>query len=274
MSDQVLTPHKARLASTLRSSWTSHSAERPVIRKIAPQDLVKALTAGFGDFMENPSHVLFLSLIYPIVGLLLAFAAAKQNMAPLLLALSTGFALVGPLAALGLYELSRRRELGLSSTWRDALGVIRSPSLAAIFLLSLMLVALFVSWLLTAGGLMYLFHPTTSGSLPDVATLLTTHAGWRFLAVGTAVGFVYALVALTISVVSLPLLLDRNVGVGLAVSTSIRAVLANPLTMALWGLIVALALAAGSLLLFVGLAVVMPVLGHVTWRLYRLTVAA
>ena len=99
--------------------------------------------------------------------------------------------------------------------------------------------------------------------------VLTTSHGWALIIAGNVIGFIFAAVVLSISVVSFPLLLDRDVGAAVAVQTSIRAVLANPLTMALWGLIVALALVIGSIPLFVGLAIVMPVLGHATWHLYR-----
>lgn len=102
--------------------------------------------------------------------------------------------------------------------------------------------------------------------------MLTTTPGWRLIVVGTGVGFLFAALVLTISAVSFPLLLDRDVGAAVALLTSIRVVLANPLTMALWGLIVAALLLIGSLPLFLGLTVVMPVLGHATWHLYRMAV--
>jgi uncharacterized membrane protein len=99
--------------------------------------------------------------------------------------------------------------------------------------------------------------------------VLTTPEGYRLIVVGNAVGFIFAVVAFALSAVSFPLLLDRHVGVAAAIVTSVRAVLKNPVTMAAWGLLVAVALAIGSLPFFIGLAVVMPVLGHATWHLYR-----
>ncbi|MBI4275578.1 MAG: DUF2189 domain-containing protein, partial [Rhizobiales bacterium] len=98
--------------------------------------------------------------------------------------------------------------------------------------------------------------------------------GWKLILIGNAVGFVFAVVAFTISVVSFPMLLDRNVGAAVAILTSMRAVAANPVTMAAWGVIVAALLVIGCLPVFVGLAVVMPVLGHSTWHLYRRVVAS
>jgi uncharacterized membrane protein len=131
--------------------------------------------------------------------------------------------------------------------------------------------AIFLTWLVTA---QLIYSATFGGVTPVslggfVADILTTQQGWTLIVVGNAVGFLFALVAFTISVVSFPLLLDRDVGFAAAVATSARAVVANPFTMALWGLIVAAALAIGSLPLLIGLAVVMPVLGHSTWHLYR-----
>ena len=99
--------------------------------------------------------------------------------------------------------------------------------------------------------------------------MLGTGAGWTMIIVGIGVGFLFALLVLAVSVVSFPLLLDRNVGIGTAVTTSIRVVATNPAVMALWGLIVAAGLVVGSLPLFVGLVVILPVLGHATWHLYR-----
>lgn len=249
-------------------------AVHPAIRKIGPADLKAALTAGVGDFMAMPSHVVFLSLIYPLVGLLFAFIAAEQSAVPLLFPIAAGFALVGPLAAVGLYELSRRREAGLEVSWKHAFGVLRSPSAKAIGTLALLLLTIFSLWLVAAHGLYHAFNvgPLTSMTT-FLSTIFTTPEGRAFFIVGNAVGCVFAAVALVVSVVSFPIVLDRQVSAVTAVKTSMRAVAANPITMALWGLIVAACLAAGSLPLFVGLAVMLPVLGHASWHLYRRVVA-
>ncbi len=243
----------------------------PAIRRIGAADLKDVLARGFGDFGANRTDVIFLCVFYPLVGLVLQRLAAGYEMLPLLFPLASGFALVGPVAAVGLYEMSRRREQGDNVGWTDAFGVVRSPSFGAIVLLGLLLTAIFVLWLLVAEAI----YLVTLGPEPpaSIAVFLgdvfTTGAGWVMICVGVGVGFLFALLVLAISVVSFPLLLDRDVGLEAAVWTSVRAVVANPGPMAIWGLIVAGGLVIGSIPLFVGLVIVLPVLGHSTWHLYR-----
>jgi uncharacterized membrane protein len=243
----------------------------PAIRRIAAADLRDVLARGLEDFGAYRADVIFLCVIYPIVGLLLARLIVGYEILPLLFPIASGFALIGPVAAVGLYEMSRRREQGIAATWADAFGVARSPSYGAIALLGLVLLAIFLLWL----GAAWTIYALTLGAAPPdsiagfLGDVLTTPAGWALIAVGVGVGFLFAVLVLAISVVSFPLLLDRDVGLVTAVQTSIRAVAANPGPMALWGVIVAGALVLGSLPAFLGLVVVMPVLGHATWHLYR-----
>jgi len=243
----------------------------PAVRRIRAADLRDVLARGFGDFGANRTDVIFLCVFYPLVGLVLQRLAAGYEMLPLLFPLASGFALVGPVAAVGLYEMSRRREQGDNVGWTDAFGVVRSPSFGAIVLLGLLLTAIFVLWLLVAEAI----YLVTLGPEPpaSIAVFLrdvfTTGAGWVLIGVGGGVGFLFALLVLAISVVSFPLLLDRDVGLEAAVWTSVRAVVANPGPMAIWGLTVAGGLVIGSIPLFVGLVIVLPVLGHSTWHLYR-----
>ena len=254
----------------------SGHAVQPVVRRITPADLVQALNRGLDDFLAMPSHAIFLCVIYPLLGLWLISLASGYSMLPLAFPLAAGFALIGPIAAIGLYELSRRREAGLDAATSHAFDVWYSPSLGAIVLLGLLLMAIFFVWLAVAEAIYvanfgYAAPTSVSQFVTDV---FTTPAGWRLIVVGTGVGFVFAVLVLTIGAVSFPLLLDRDVGAAVALYTSIRVVLASPLTMALWGFIVAALLVIGSLPFFLGLAVVMPVLGHATWHLYRRAVEA
>jgi uncharacterized membrane protein len=247
----------------------------PTIRKIPTSDLFNVLAKGVADFNEKPSHLMFLTLIYPLVAFVLARLSFGYDVLPLLFPLAAGFTLLGPVAAIGLYELSRRRELGQEVVWSHAFGVLKSPSLGAIVGLALILAAIFVLWLIVAYGIyLALFGAETPDSIGAFANqILFTPRGWALIVVGNAVGFLFALAVLAISVVSIPLLLDRNVGAAAAMGISVRATLANPAPILLWGLIVAVGLVIGSIPFFVGLCIVLPVLGHATWHLYRELVA-
>jgi uncharacterized membrane protein len=244
---------------------------RPVVRTVRVRDLKDALARGISDFAAMPSHAVFLCLIYPIIGLILARVLLGYELLPLLFPLASGFALVGPFAAMGFYELSRRREQGLEVSWSDAFDVLRSPSRGAIAALGVLLLVIFIVWIAVAQAIYIAsFGYAPAASIPDfIHQVFTTPAGWVLIVVGNGVGFLFALSVLAISVVSFPLLLDRDVGAVEAVLTSVRVVAANPVPMAIWGLIVAALLVIGSLPLFIGLAVVVPVLGHSTWHLYR-----
>jgi uncharacterized membrane protein len=244
----------------------------PAVRKIGLADLRDALAQGVDDFWAMPTtNVVFLSLIYPVVGLLLFRLMFGYDIVPLLFPMAAGFALLGPLAAIWLYELSRRREAGLDISWRHAFDVLRSPSFGAIAALGCALMVTFLVWLAVANAI-YVAHfgyappETLNAFLHDV---FFTPTGWSLIVVGNAVGFLFALVVLAVSVVSFPLLVDRHVSPIEAAAVSIEAVLKNPGPMAVWGLIVAALLVLGSLPAFIGLAVVMPILGHATWHLYR-----
>jgi uncharacterized membrane protein len=265
--DQLSAANEAvgRAGHSLRRPAESRHAPLPQVRRIDLADLREVLASGLADFAAYRSDVLFLCIIYPLAGLLLAWLAFGYDMLPLVFPLASGFALIGPVAAVGLYEMSRRREQGVEISWADALGVVRAPAFGAILVLGLVLLTIFLLWLAAA----YAIYLATLGPEPlasvgsFVQEVFTTGPGWELIV------FLFALLVLTISVVSFPLLLDRDVGLYAAVATSVRAVAANPGPMAAWGLIVAGGLLLGSIPALIGLMVVMPVLGHATWHLYR-----
>jgi uncharacterized membrane protein len=242
-----------------------------VVRKIGLSDLGDALRLGWEDFKAVPSHAIILCVIYPVLGLVLFRMVLGYSVLPLLFPLAAGFTLIGPFAALGLYELSRRRERGEEAAAWNAIDVLRAPSFGAILAVGALLLALFVTWIATADAIyIATFGYAPAASIPDFAErVLTTPEGWSLIVAGCGVGFLFAVVALCVSVVAFPLMLDRHATAIDAIRTSLRAVMKNPVPMAAWGLIVAVLLVIGSLPLFVGLALVLPVLGHATWHLYR-----
>jgi uncharacterized membrane protein len=247
------------------------ATDRPVIRHIGLSDLLDALRLGWEDFKAVPSHAIVLCVIYPIIGILLARMVLGYSVLPLLFPIAAGFALVGPFAALGLYELSYRRELGMEASAWHALAVLRSPSFGSMLGLGALLLAIFFVWVATAHAIyVSTFGNAPASVIPDfVARVLTTSEGWRLIVIGCGVGFLFAAVALCISIVSFPMMLHQHADMTDAMLTSMRVVAKNPVAAAEWGFIVALLLVLGSIPFFLGLTIVMPLLGHATWHLYR-----
>lgn len=250
-------------------------AAQPRIRRITLTDIKDVLLRGLRDYGAYRTDVLFICLIFPLAGLVLAQITLRFGVLPLLFPLISGFALIGPFAAAGLYEMSRRQEQGKPISWSDAFGIFGSPSFAAIIKLGLVLLGIFLVWLAAA---MLIYWMTLGPAMPTslgafISDVFTTAAGWQMIVIGVAVGFLFALLVLAIGAVSFPLLLDRQVRITTAMRTSVRAMMVNPVPMLAWGLIVAASLVVGAALVLVGLVVVMPVLGHATWHLYRKVVA-
>lgn len=253
---------------------STQNSALPEIRALRFADLGMALAEGWRDFWRRPSHLAFLGLLYPLIGTGLAMWTSDNNSWPLLYPLISGFALVGPFAALPIYEMSRRMEMGLDSSWMGAISVFKSPSILSIAAVGAFLLALFTVWLMVGQSLYEdLFGPGVPASLAAfIAEVTTTPEGVTLLWWGNAIGLCFAAVVLASTVVSVPLLLDRDVGAAVAVHTSLRVTLRSPLVVAGWGLIVAVLLLIGTLPVLIGLCVVVPVLGHATWHLYRYAV--
>ncbi len=247
------------------------SAEMPVVNRIGLDDIRDAIARGLDDLGAFRTDAMSLAIIYPLAGIVLAVGAGTHNLLPLVFPLASGFALVGPIAGIGLYALSRRREQELAGEKVAE----ATPAYGAIVMVALLLLAIFIVWLAAA---YWIYQATLGPEAPEsmvafVRDVFTTGAGWAMIVVGIGVGFLFAVAALAIGVISFPLMLDRPVGTVTAIRTSLRAVVKNPGAMAAWGAIVAAGLFIGSLPALVGLVIVIPLLGHSTWHLYRRVVA-
>ena len=245
-------------------------------RPLAPADARAALAEGWRDFLAKPSHNMFLALIYPLAGLVLIRAASGGAALPLVWPLISGFALVGPVAAIGLIEFSRRRDLGETPRWEHALAPFGRPGGGAALRIALVLFALFVLWLAAARGVHAVtLGPSGSGSLAAFAgRLVGTAEGWTLILLGNALGFLFAVAVLLIGAFSLPLALDGERSARRAMALSARMVAANPRAMALWGGVIGAGLAASITLGLVSLAVAPPIFAHATWRFSRAAFAA
>ena len=247
---------------------------RPETRVLVMADLRQALRKGWDDLAAMRSDVMFACMLYPLMGAVLLAVATRGSLMHLLFPVLSGFALVGPVAALGLYELSRRREAGMPVGWGAMFDVLRSPRFPRIVMLSLFNGVIFMAWLMLADAIYSMtLGPEVPVSLAAMlAEVVTTPAGWALAIVGTGAGFILAAATLAVSVVSFPLLLDRDVSLPVAVMTSVQVARENPVVIAAWGLVVAVLLALGTLPALLGLIVVLPLLGHATWHLYRAAV--
>lgn len=246
------------------------SAPAIPIRRISSEDIRFALREGWADFREKRGDILVIAIIYPLFSLSVAFASLGGVPLVLFFPMAAGLSLLGPLVAVGFYELARRREAGLDSSWQHFFDIRHSPSLGSLIGVALLMILLFGSWVWVGGAI----HDAFLGNVPPksigqfLSQLFGTAAGWQMMIVGNLVGLAYAVVALGLTWTTIPMLVDRPVDGGTAISTSFRAVSANPGMAARWGLIVAALLVAGSIPAFIGLAIVIPWLGYATWHLY------
>lgn len=247
----------------------------PEVQMIAVHSVTDALSQGLRDYLRAPAFGLFFSAVYVAGGLVLDAVLAAAGREWWLIPFAVGFPILGPFAAVGLYEVSRRLEAGTPLDWRGVLGVVlrqkdrQTPAMAVVVLF------IFLVWLFVAHTIFALFLGLSAmvNVSADPLGVLLTPDGLAMLAVGTVVGAGFAGVLFAITVVGLPLLLDKELDFVTAMITSVSAVLQSPVPMLLWGVLVAGLLFLGMLPAFLGLFVVLPVLGHATWHIYRAVLA-
>ena len=240
------------------------------VRKITSEDLSISLRDGWQDFMAMRGDLIFIGLLYPLVGLVAATVTLGGTLLPLFFPIAAGISLLGPIVAIGFYELARRREDGLESDWSHFFVVRKRPSADGLGVVAALLVTIFMLWV-AAAAILYvaLWGMNAPDSIGAFLTrLFTTPEGWALIVAGNLIGFGFAALVLAVSVVSLPMLVDCEVDASTAVATSVAAFGQNSGLMMRWGMIVAVLLVLGSIPAFIGLAVVLPWLGYATWHLY------
>ena len=246
----------------------------PVVRRIGASDIAEDLGEGLRDFQALPLYGLAFGTLYAAGGILIVLCLTAFGMVYFAYPLAAGFALIGPFVATGLYEVSRRREAGQKVSFGAIWSTVRSRS--EIGWMAFVTLFFFVIWMYQVRLLIALFLGLNASfsSLKDfVTTVLTTSEGLLFLAIGNLEGAALSLILFSLTVVSFPLLLDREVDFVTAMVTSVRAVVTSPLPMIGWAAVIVLLLIVSAIPYFLGLIVTVPLLGHTTWHLYRRIVA-
>lgn len=255
-------------------SESAPASGMPSVLSITPADITAALHAGIRDLARAPIHSLFFGCVFSAFGILISYLLLIVGSSYWVLPLAAGFPLIGPFAAIGLYEISRRLEQGEPITWGGVLGaVIREgrvqlPSYAFIVLF-IYLIWVYLAHLIFA--LSFGLKPLTN--VMSSTELLTTAEGIGMLVAGTVVGGAIAILLFSVSVTSVPLLLEREIDVVSAMITSVKSVLANRAAMLFWGIILVICCIAAMVPMFLGMIVIFPVLGHTSWHVYRRVIA-
>ena len=253
------------------STGTAPAGTMPKVHALTAGDIRAAFNQGYADFLRAPLFGFFFSGVYVIGGLLIAQSLLVWDMSWMIYPVAIGFPLIAPFAAVGLYEVSRRLSTGEPLAWNEILSVIRLQSKRELAFMAFVVLFIFWIWMYQVRLLIALILGRMSFATWEsfTQTLFTTPEGWTFLIVGHVVGAVLALALFSITVVSIPMLLDRNVDFVTAMITSVKAVAASPVVMLGWGVVVTLMVIAAMIPVFLGLLIALPVLGHTTWHIYK-----
>lgn len=250
-------------AGTTAKQW-------PAVNRVTPSDILECLDAGIRDFRAAPQYGLFFGAFYAAAGWLLVSLVTFFDLPYLAYPLATGFALFAPFAATGLYDVSRRLETGEPLSWAAVLGSVRAVSGKELAWMAVVTVFTLIIWMDIAAFLFFAFMGFGGGTTDNLINeILTTSRGWVFLMLGNLVGAALAAIVFSYSVVSFPMLYDRKVDFVTAMVTSVKTVLRNPYAMAIWAIIIGVHLALSLVSLFAGLIIVLPILGHATFHVYR-----
>ncbi len=243
----------------------------PVVRKITVDDVVDALASGLRDFRRAPIYGLVFGGTFAIGGILIILTLVAFDMSYLSYPLAAGFALIGPFAAVGLYEVSRRLSLDEPVTWQAILSTIWAQKGRELSWMAFVVLFVQIMWMYQVRLLLALFLGFRSfASFSEfVSQVISTPEGLMFLAVGHVVGAILSLILFSLTVIAFPLLLEEDRDFITAMITSVKAVAISPVPMIGWAMIVTITLVASLLPAFVGLVITLPVLGHTTWHLYK-----
>jgi uncharacterized membrane protein len=231
-------------------------------------DLAHALAAGWRDFLTMPQFGLFFGGVYVLAGLAIGWTALSASEPGWLIPAIAGFPLIAPFIAVGFYEASRRRELAEPLSWRAVFGALRGHGDEQILSMGVIVFVAFSFWMIVAHGIFAVFMAESGMGGESIAALVTP-AGLMMLAVGSAVGAVMAFAFYAMTVISLPMLVERQVDFLTAIIASFKVVRSNFVVMIGWAAIIAVLLFAAMVPVFLGLLVALPVLGHATWHIYR-----
>ena len=251
------------------------SANRlPEVRALSVSDLTGCLRKGFADFASEPLFGLVFGCVFALAGIAIVLSITAWQSPWMIYPFAIGFPLVGPFAAVGLYEVSRRIDQEKPVTWAGILSVVWAQRRRELAWMAFVMLFVFWIWMYQVRLLIAIMLGRMSFSTFDkfITIVFTTPEGWMFLAVGHVVGAILALALFSITVISIPLLLEREIDIVSAMITSVKAVLASPVPMLGWGVFVTLAMIIGSAPIFLGIIFVLPILGHATWHIYRAAV--